>query len=229
MTTTLCIETSGANCSLAIAADDRVTESDQRLERTHNLHLLPMLDDLLRSAGLRIADLDLVAFGCGPGSFTGVRIAAAVCQAVALAADAAVVAIGSSHALAQSAMNEHPTLERCVTCIASRGNAYYMAGFARGSRDEPGVPVVHHADRLVDGAPPWLADFARDTRFAMVGTRPEWLSGPFLDGAHARARDMLVIARSMHRAGKSGPPERALPTYIAGDSPWRKQTPSTSE
>ena len=91
MTVTFCIETSGAHCSLAVAIDEQIYAADRELRRTHNLHLLPMADELLQRVGLVPTDVELVAFGCGPGSFTGVRIAAAVSQALALAADAAVL------------------------------------------------------------------------------------------------------------------------------------------
>lgn len=65
-------------CSAALYADGAVHERAQRLERAHNEHILKLVDEAVAAAGLRPHQLDAVAFGCGPGSFTGIRLAASV-------------------------------------------------------------------------------------------------------------------------------------------------------
>ncbi|MEC8144879.1 MAG: tRNA (adenosine(37)-N6)-threonylcarbamoyltransferase complex dimerization subunit type 1 TsaB, partial [Pseudomonadota bacterium] len=82
MTVTLCIETSTAHCSLALAVDGRVFSEHERLLRRHNEQVLPMLDRLYKQAGATPRDTQLIGFGAGPGSFTGVRIAASIAQGV---------------------------------------------------------------------------------------------------------------------------------------------------
>ncbi len=85
MTNTLCIETSTAHCSLALAVGEDIFSQQRKLERSHNEHILPMLSELFASAGLSKQDIQVIGFGAGPGSFTGVRIAASVAQGIAMA------------------------------------------------------------------------------------------------------------------------------------------------
>ena len=123
MVNLLAIETSGAACSVALSLDgNRFSESEHVVKR-HNEVLLPMLTALRERVSLDAAELaqliDGVAFGCGPGSFTGVRIAAAAAQAIALASDSNP---GSSplHSLLLT-MNMACTLFRMTPTEALRG------------------------------------------------------------------------------------------------------------
>ena len=102
MTKLLALETSGALCSVAIWRGEERFEDTRNVERMHNQVLLEMLDQLTENAAVAPADFDVVAFGAGPGSFTGVRIAAAVAQSVALVADAVVVPVASSRAMIEA-------------------------------------------------------------------------------------------------------------------------------
>jgi len=225
MTITFCIETSGAHCSLALAVDEQIYGADRELHRTHNLHLLPMVDELFEQAGVRATDVELVAFGCGPGSFTGVRIAAAVSQAIALAANAAVLPVASSTTLATTAAVEVEAANCIVSCIASRGNAFYLSCFDR-ALDTPNMVNEMRADELVQAPPAWLSARLPEP-IVVVGALPDWfpasLRGEFVDDLYPRARCMVRVAVDLHEAGASGPPESGLPHYVAGDSPWRKQ------
>ena len=92
------------------------------------------------------------AFGCGPGSFTGIRIAAAVAQAVAFGADARILPVSSTLALATAALEAGRSLgDGVVASIRSRRDAWYLAGFAVTD----GELRVRHADCLVTADPGW--------------------------------------------------------------------------
>ncbi len=97
----LAIETAAEACSAALLLDGEVTLRYQVQPRKHSELIMPMLDDLLQESGLKPTQLDAIAFGCGPGSFTGVRIAAGVAQGVAFAADLPVVRVSTLASLAQ--------------------------------------------------------------------------------------------------------------------------------
>ena len=97
----LAIETTGAACSVALADRGGVREHTRIAPRRHNALVLQMIDDLLSSAGMRPRDLDVVAFSAGPGSFTGVRIGAAVAQGVAFGGDLDVVGVPTSELMAE--------------------------------------------------------------------------------------------------------------------------------
>ena len=86
MTSLLAIETSMDACSVAIAYQNIVQESFVLRPRQHNQIILSMVQDLLQSAQLTLADMDAIAFGAGPGSFTGLRLSAGITQGLAFAA-----------------------------------------------------------------------------------------------------------------------------------------------
>jgi tRNA threonylcarbamoyladenosine biosynthesis protein TsaB len=231
MTNTLCIETSGAHCSLALTVQGEIYAINRQLQRSHNQHLLNLLVALFSQAAVTPTQLDLVAFGCGPGSFTGVRIAAAACQAVALAADVPVVSIPSSLALALSARSamqnaaSESAAHTYVCSIKSRGEAYYLSTF----EDEPGHPgglLQTRDDQLVDGPPEWLVGNAAPAGWVGVGEQPGWWPQQrqchWLTEVFPNAADCLQWAAQQHTAGAALAPEQALPRYIAGDSPWKK-------
>lgn len=237
MTATLCIETSGPHCSLALAVGGQIYCREQLLERTHNQYLLPLLDDLFTQAGCAPVDLDLLSFGCGPGSFTGVRIAAAAVQAIATASSAKVVALSSSWVLAATALRDNPELEKVLCCIASRGQAYYLSLYDRdGQASTGGLTVVQVLeDELADNAPTWLTkDCAhwQAGKVGIAGGAPVWLPAPIsgftLGNLYPRAEMMVAAAQLAHAAGASLAPELALPRYFSGDSPWRKSKPAAA-
>lgn len=215
MVTLLAVETSGSLCSLAIHRAGRWLEDTQNVERLHNQVVLANLDALVTAARLDRRSIDVVAFGAGPGSFTGIRIAAAVCQGIAYGCGASVVPVSSSLALA-AALGEADGARRIVTVTRSRRDAYYLAAFDGGA---PGEPVRRRADslHLGDAVP---ADLAEGTG---VGDRPSWWppERPFVDDVAVTARVVGELALAAAARGDTVSPAAALPVYIAGDSPWR--------
>jgi len=97
----LAVETSTEACSAALYIDGIVSERFELAPKEHTRLILPMIDSLMSDAGLRPQQLDALAFSCGPGSFTGVRIATGVIQGIALGADLPVVPVSTLAAIAQ--------------------------------------------------------------------------------------------------------------------------------
>ncbi|HEY6095401.1 MAG TPA: tRNA (adenosine(37)-N6)-threonylcarbamoyltransferase complex dimerization subunit type 1 TsaB [Gallionellaceae bacterium] len=98
----LAIETSTEYCSVALWLDGAVSERFEQVGQRHSQVLMAMLDELLRTAGCTLQDMHGIAFGMGPGSFTGVRIACGVAQGLALGANLPVLGINTLLAVAQA-------------------------------------------------------------------------------------------------------------------------------
>jgi tRNA threonylcarbamoyladenosine biosynthesis protein TsaB len=98
----LALDTASGQCSAALLLGDQLLERSVRTAREHAQLLLPMVDELLAEAGKSLRELDGIAFGCGPGSFTGLRIAASVTQGLAAGADLPVLPVSDLRALAES-------------------------------------------------------------------------------------------------------------------------------
>lgn len=222
MTKLLALETSGALCSVAIHADGIWTEDTQNVQRLHNQVLLQQIDDVTRRAGIGARAFELIAFGAGPGSFTGVRIAAAAAQALAFAGAGQVVPVRSSHALAEALRQSGLAADApgIVTVIRSRRDAHYIAAYA--FVDGTCRPVIQ--DTLHQGTDVPELDAVRG--WPAVGDRPPWWdavhpSAPFIEGISATAAIIGRLALAIHAAGGAVVVEFGLPIYVTGDSPWR--------
>jgi tRNA threonylcarbamoyladenosine biosynthesis protein TsaB len=122
----LSIETSTEYCSVALWQDGAVRERCELVGQKHSEVLILMLDALLKDAGCRIQDVDGIAFGKGPGSFTGVRIACGVAQGLALGADVGVVGVCTLQALAEASGKE-----KVIAALDARMGELYLAAYEK--------------------------------------------------------------------------------------------------
>ncbi|MDR2877448.1 MAG: tRNA (adenosine(37)-N6)-threonylcarbamoyltransferase complex dimerization subunit type 1 TsaB [Chromatiales bacterium] len=140
----LALETSTIACSAALLIDGEIRERYEIAPRRHADLLLPMLDALLAEAGITPRDLDALAFGRGPGAFTGLRIAAAVAQGVAFAADLPVVPVSTLAALAQDGVDDGAG-QRILTAMDARIGEVYWGAFEVGTN---GLVVARDEERV---------------------------------------------------------------------------------
>lgn len=120
----LAFDTSTELCSCALTCDGEVFLRERNAGQSHSEILLPMIDSLLAENGLRVSALDAIAFGSGPGSFTGLRIACGVAQGLALGANLPVIAITSLLALA-----EGQGTRKVIACVDARMGEIYHAAY----------------------------------------------------------------------------------------------------
>ena len=120
----LALETSTEYCSVALWQDGAVSERCELVGQKHSEVLLAMLDDLLKDAGIRVKQVDGIAFGKGPGSFTGVRIACGVTQGLALGANLNVVGVCTLQALAEASGKD-----KVIAAIDARMSELYLAAY----------------------------------------------------------------------------------------------------
>jgi len=137
----LAIDTASAQCSAALLMDDGVRERCVPTARDHARLLLPMIDELLADAGTTLRQLDGIAFGRGPGSFTGLRVAASVTQGLALGAGLPVRPVSDLRALAEQARRRYgaqdpgsaPGTGVVLACMDARMGEVYWALFPQTS------------------------------------------------------------------------------------------------
>ena len=122
----LALESSTDLCSAALWQDGMTDAREAAAGQRNSEVLLPMVDALLNSHGLTAATLDAVAFGSGPGSFTGLRIACGIAQGIAFGAGVPVLGIGTLLALAESSK-----AQRVVCCLDARMGEIYHAAYER--------------------------------------------------------------------------------------------------
>jgi len=131
------IETSTEWCSVALWRDGEVAAIERRAANRHSELALPMLERLIGNAGMTLAQLDAVAFGAGPGAFTGLRIACGLAQGLAFARALPVIGISTLEAMAEAS-----GAPRVVACIDARmSEVYYAALEKRGARWVETIPV----------------------------------------------------------------------------------------
>ena len=136
----LAIETGTEACSAALLLNEDLRELHELAPRKHAELILPFVDRLLAAAELRLNDLDAIALGRGPGSFTGVRIAASVAQGLAFGADIPIVPVSSLAALALDAYSEFG-LPTVVAALDARMGEIYVGAFAFDAL-ELGQPMI---------------------------------------------------------------------------------------
>lgn len=195
-TNVLAIETTTEACSVALAVSGHWLEDTRFAPRLHNRHLLAMIDGLLKAASVDRRALQVIAFGAGPGSFTGVRIGAAVAQGIALGAGARVLQVASSAVAAWSLRRSTPRRGRVSLSRASRAGWSYVA---RYELTDDAVRCLAFDELLQDAdIDECVVDMARSVM-------------------SARFVGELALA-SLADAGE---PATAVPFYVEGDSPWR--------
>jgi tRNA threonylcarbamoyladenosine biosynthesis protein TsaB len=215
----LALDTSTECCSVALLNGAVLTMRQEILERGHAERVLPMVDELLEEAGLALADLDGIAFGRGPGSFTGLRIAAGVTQGLALGANLPVAPVSSLAAVA--AQVPAGAGEYVLACNDARMGEIYWAVFR--AETDGGVSLlsselVSVPDRVGLGAPAPAhaagnaisACTALADRLAAAGVRVH-------PGVFPRADAVARLGAVVLEAGRGVPPEEAQPVYVRDD------------
>lgn len=125
MTTLLALDTATEACSVALLHDGKVTSHYEVIPRQHAQKLLPMIKQLLADSGVALSAVDAIAFGRGPGAFTGVRIAIGVVQGLAFALERPVLPVSNLAALAQGALRQHGVQQVAAAIDARMDEVYW--------------------------------------------------------------------------------------------------------
>jgi tRNA threonylcarbamoyladenosine biosynthesis protein TsaB len=212
----LALDTAGPRCSVALLLDGELAELDTAAERIQAESVLPMVERLLADAGIALSSLDAIAFGRGPGAFTGLRVATSVAQGLAYGAGLPILPISDLEALAAAAMRLHQA-ERVMACLDARMHEVYWAAYEQGaegltaltaeSLSPPAEVTIPSQGPWFGAGPGWAAygDTLKARVTSLAGIDADLLPG---------AGDIVSLGERAFREGKAVSPELALPVYL---------------
>ncbi|PHS27567.1 MAG: tRNA (adenosine(37)-N6)-threonylcarbamoyltransferase complex dimerization subunit type 1 TsaB [Methylophaga sp.] len=213
----LALDTCTECCSAALLYQGQLFERVEMTQRGHSDLILGLMDALFEQAATTIAEIEVIAFGRGPGSFTGVRIAVGVAQGIAFARDIPVIAISSLAAVAQGAADELAIDDIAVAMDARMGEIY-----AASYRREQGIVSLVGIERV---CPPENYLPESEQQWTGIGTGwgeyDEILRQNFAGNLeqvsvkqYPLASSVLKLAQIEAAAGRLLPAEQAMPVYL---------------
>ncbi|CNI11434.1 MULTISPECIES: tRNA (adenosine(37)-N6)-threonylcarbamoyltransferase complex dimerization subunit type 1 TsaB [Yersinia] len=223
----LAIDTATEACSVALWNNGEVQALFELCPREHTQRILPLVQQVLAESGLSLGQLDALAFGRGPGSFTGVRIGIGIAQGLALGADLPMIGVSTLQTMAQGAFRL-TAASRVLAAIDARMGEVYWGEFERNAAGD----WLGEATEAVMTPDQTLARSQMlSGRWATVGTGwqtyPELISGSnvqLTDGQMLlpQAEDMLPLALSLWANGQAVSVENAEPVYLRNEVTWKK-------
>ena len=226
----LALDTATEVCSVALLFEEGLLVRELPPGPGHSTHILGLVQAVLAEAGLRLNELDCIAFGRGPGGFTGLRLAASVTQGLAYGAGLGVVPVSDLLAVAQQAVDLAPAARSVLVCNDARMQEAYWACATRG----PTGLVLPAGPEHV--GPPERVELSADLPGPVLGAGQGFAVWPQLALQHdvalfqvhaellPRAREIARLALPECLAGRALGPEQAQPVYLRDDvaKPSRK-------
>lgn len=211
----LALETANEQCSVSVIDDTQELffQLDARA-KAQTQTILPMIEQGLNDLGLAVSDLTAIAFSRGPGSFSGVRINAAVTQALAWSNNLPVIPVSTLQALAQAAYRLHG-LTAVTAVLDARMNEVYVASY---QLDAQGIMQAIDEEQLLS-----YEHGAEAVKFTVVGSGANLVQETASEykNVSATAQDIAVIARAAAKTENWVSAELALPVYLR-DNAWKK-------
>lgn len=223
----LALDTATENCSVAVIDGDKTFFRSEVAPRDHTKKILPMVDEVLKEAGLKLADVDALAFGRGPGSFTGVRIGIGIAQGLGFGAELPMIGVSTLKAMAQGSYRVH-SAEQVACAIDARMSEVYWGRF---ERQQDGDWSEVDAECVIP--PALLAEEVKGTSGEWTQAGTGWdayaeelapLSLPTKAGEvlYPDARDIAFLAQFEFAKGNTVDAEAASPVYLRDKVAWKK-------
>ncbi len=223
----LAIDTATEACSVALWQDGRTSAHFELCAREHTQRILPLVRDILNQGLVSLSEISVLAFGRGPGSFTGVRIGIGIAQGLALGANLPMVGVSTLATMAEGAWRKTGATRVLAAIDARMGEVYW----AEYQRDESGSWHGEQTEAVLKPEAVTERLMALSGEWATVGTGwqawPEMASGTpvtLTDGQTQlpEAEDMLPLALEKFRRGESVAVEDAQPVYLRNEVAWKK-------
>lgn len=227
MTRILALDTSTDACSVALWVNGEVQE-DFRIEpRRHTHLLLPMVEQMMSAAGLSFPQLDAIAFGRGPGSFAGIRIATGAAQGLALAADLPLIPVSTLQAMAVDAAGRSGA-RQFVAALDARMNEIYWSWLQLDDQlqvTELGAEQVSSPELLLlpETATGWQAIGSGWCYLEQMPAAIQQQAGVPDQTICPRAAAMLTLAARALEAGQVIAADEANPVYLRDEVAWKKK------
>jgi tRNA threonylcarbamoyladenosine biosynthesis protein TsaB len=213
----LAIDTATEQCSVAIVSAEKTWSREVPTARSHADMILPMIDTLLAASNFKLAQIEGLAFGRGPGSFTGVRIAVSVIQGLALARELKVAGVSNLAAVAQQAATTHKLQvgSAILVCMDARMQEVYWAQYCVGP-----TGLVNLVNQEHVGPPSAVAEL----QSLALGVGTGWRAYPELrrryptlqidDGMLPRAIEIAQLGIAEFQANRATVAAHAQPVYL---------------
>lgn len=224
MANILALDTATEACSVALSWQGQRYELYEEVPREHTKKILPMVEAILAEAGVSLAQLDAIAYGRGPGSFTGVRIGVAAAQGLAFGADLPLIGVSTLQAMAQRAI-ESQEASHVVAAIDARMGEIYHGIF----RNEQNLAIIESNEQVLT-----CDKLAGSAELSGVAVGTGWQTyqqelmakypkvDETLNVALPHAFDMLPFAQSEFALGHTVSSENATPVYLRDKVTWKK-------
>ena len=202
MTTILAFDTATDACTAALIVGDKIYARFEIAPRLHASLLLPMIQDLLSEANIKLSEVNAIAFGCGPGSFMGIRLATGMAQGLAFGLSIPVIPISTLQVIAQAA-HEKTGAKKIISGWDARMHEIYWGFYAC---DDKGIMQPQQEDALC------TPDELDKNSWAELGCT--FAGNIFSDDTYPDAKAMLTIAVSKYNLNEIVSPENAHPHYV---------------
>lgn len=223
----LAIDTATEACSVALLNQDTISAHFELCAREHTQRILPMVQQILQQENVALKDVDALAFGQGPGSFTGVRIGIGIAQGLAFGAGLPMIGVSTLKTMAQSAFRLQGATRVLAAIDARMGEVYW----AEYQRDEQGEWQGAETESVLKPEAALARMAEREGEWAMVGTG--WKAWPMLAQDSKLtlaatsvelpcAEDMIPLALAAFKNGNTVVVEKAEPTYLRNEVAWKK-------
>ncbi len=213
--TLLALETSTLACSVALLFQNNISEKTVRKQNQHSELILPMIDELLSNQKIEIQTVDAIVFGCGPGSFTGVRIACSVAKTIAFAINKPLIGISTLELLAITAHRIFK-VEQVLATIDARMDQVYWGTYqlnSAGQMELVGTEQVSHPNEII---------LPNNKSWHVVGSGVDHYKNAFcnnqtfilLHDQLPNAYDLIELGQIYYQQGKIMSAKTAQPNYV---------------
>ena len=210
----LALDTATETCSVALLKDGAIVVRSEMVGQRHSERALPMVDAILRDTDTALGELDAIAFGAGPGSFTGLRIACGLAQGLAWGAGKRVIAVGNLMALAARVFEQAPDCRSVLCAIDARMHESYCAVYRRSPEIiEVRAPQLARPGELAALAADVDA-VAGDALAAFPEVLPDLGERLRLPALRADAGNIVRLAATQAMRARAVAPHEAMPVYV---------------